>query len=87
MVPQELTRRVANADTLKAMRRFRAATAFPAVDLDDAGQATAGRIEVSLDLIDHALDRAARFQDDEELGTERLVARPLDPVTALITSD
>ncbi len=71
------------------MKRIRTATAFPTLDLDSAAQADAGKIEISLDLVEKALDRvdALDARNRGSRGPERLVAKPLDPVTARITSD
>lgn len=76
------------------MRRIRAASAFPTLDLDAAAHADAGRIEITLDLVEKALDRADELDAQDQLargqgnaGPDRLVAKPLDPMTALIVSD
>jgi hypothetical protein len=56
------------------------ALAFPRVELDDAAQANAGRIEVTIDLVEKALDRIDKLDAEESphRGKDRLTADPLD---------
>lgn len=74
------------ADTILDMSGYR--SSFPVLDPAAASNAEAGQIKITPDLVDRGLDRALQEKNarGETNGTKRLVAKPLDPLTARISS-
>lgn len=57
---------------------------FPKLSIEEAAGAEAGQIEITLDLVERALDEADRIDARQKGWDPRLVAKPRNPKTGRI---